>query len=91
MLGGALIGLGLGSLIGAQNRDPAQQPPVQSEGGNGEEASAGSTADSAQAGSAAQLAPAGQQGNRFGSVLLIGLLALAIYFVVRRSRRQRGY
>jgi hypothetical protein len=91
MLGGALIGLGLGSLIGANSRDQAQQPPVQSEGGNGDEAAAGTTTDPAKAGTGSQLAPAGQPQNRFGSILLIGLLALVIYFVVRRSRRKRGY
>jgi MYXO-CTERM domain-containing protein len=100
MLGGALIGLGLGSLIGAnQHRDPAQQPPVQSEGGNGngDEAATGSNSNSAsngdpsQAGSA-QMAPAEQTQSRFGSALLVGLAGLAIFFMMRRRRnRQRGF
>jgi hypothetical protein len=98
MLGGALIGLGLGSLIGAnQHRDPAQQPPVQSEGGNGDEAATGNSSSAAgngdptQAGSA-QMAPAEQPKSRFGSVLLVGLAGLAIYFMMRRRRnRQRGF
>jgi MYXO-CTERM domain-containing protein len=101
MLGGALIGLGLGSLIGANHqRDPAQQPPVQSEGGNGDEAAAennsGTTnsatnGDPSPAGSA-QMVPAEQPASRFGSVLLVGLAGLAIYFMMRRRRsRQRGF
>lgn len=101
MLGGALIGLGLGSLIGANRQpDPAQQPSTHSEGGNGSEAASGSGASSGASGDyldpsqagAAQVAPAEQPGNRLGSALLVGLAGLAIYFMMRRRRnRQRGF
>lgn len=80
MLGGALIGLGLGSLIGAGDRNP--NTVEQSEGGNGAAGSSASGAGETQA-NAAQA-----RENRVGPLLLFGILALAVFFLARRSRRR---
>ncbi|NEX62946.1 hypothetical protein [Noviherbaspirillum galbum] len=90
MLGGALVGLGLGSLLGSQHRDPAQQPPVQSEGGNGDQDAGSASGDWTQPGAQNQVAQQEQQQGRFGTALLLGLAALVIYFLVRRGRRRQG-
>lgn len=90
MLGGALLGLGLGSLMSrdgnAQNQ-PNQQPG--SSGGTSGESAGGASGDydngSAEQADAANTQTAG--GLR--SFLLIGLLALVLYFTVRRMRRRQ--
>jgi hypothetical protein len=94
MLGGALLGLGLGSLLGNRDRDRDPNNVNQTEGDSGTNngTSSGSSAagvDETQAG-AAQPAEQVPQ-NRFGSLLLLGALALAVYFLIRRARlRARG-
>lgn len=84
MLGGALIGLGLGSLLTSNdgNADPASQNAAnQSSGMQGSGTEASGTAQE----SAVQPAePPLKLG--VGGVLLLGILALLVYFLVRRAR-----
>lgn len=86
MLGGALLGLGLGSLMSSGNRNVEaanQNPAAQSSGANGD----GTTAAGAEATQPNATMPAEQpQENRLGSVLLLGAIALAVYFLIRRVR-----
>jgi hypothetical protein len=88
MLGGALLGLGLGSLMSGDRHTNAtdQNAANQTSGGNGEAAGATGTGDT-QPSSAQQ-----PQGNGLGRGLLIGIFALVVFFFVRRARaRRRGY
>lgn len=75
MLGGALVGFGLGSLLSRHdNRDNRDAVNTnQSEGSSADET--------------AQVANE-NSGNRFGSVLLWGLIAFAVFYLIRRSRRR---
>jgi hypothetical protein len=92
MLGGALIGLGLGSLI-SRDGNASNQPDRQADGtGSGSSASdsSGASGDYENAPAAAQAAPeaARQTASVFRTLLPVGLLALIIYFAVRRMRRR---
>lgn len=94
MLGGALLGLGLGSLISSGNRNDnasEQNAASQSAGTNAD----GSTAAGAGTPPASTVAPAEPaQQNRLGSVFLLGIIALLVFFLVRRARtraQQRRY
>ena len=85
-LGGALLGLGLGSLMGHRDRDP--NTTNQTEGGSGDNASGNGDAQTdTRTDSAQQPEPVRQ--NRFGSVLLLGILALVVAFFVRRALARR--
>lgn len=83
MLGGALIGLGLGSLISG-DRDP--DTAAQSEGGNGTAGESASGSGDTQDNALQAVDQA--QGNSLGSIVLLGILALVVFFLVRRARRR---
>jgi hypothetical protein len=76
-LGGALVGLGLGSLLGHRNADPNAV--------NQTEGSSGTSADDTQGG--VQPAQQEERGG-FGSLGLLALVAAVVYFLVRRVRRR---
>jgi hypothetical protein len=93
MLGGALVGLGLGSLLSSGNSNanpanPANQNPAnpdaaaQSSGASGD----GSTVSSGAGETAVAPAAEQPQESRFGSVLLLGGVSLAVIFLIRRLR-----
>jgi hypothetical protein len=90
MLGGALVGLGLGSLLssGNSNANPANQNPAnpdaatQSSGASGD----GSTVSSGAGETAVAPAAEQPQESRLGSVLLLGGVALAVILLIRRLR-----
>jgi hypothetical protein len=78
---GALIGMGLGSLISSNNQN--QNPANQSSGSSGDwDGASGNDGEQA---NAMQQSPQ-QEGNPFGVLLLLGLVALAIRYLVRRNR-----
>jgi hypothetical protein len=86
MLTGALVGLGLGSLMSHAgdrdvNRDVNNTNNAEGNSGTNGTGEAGTDVNAAQ-----QAEPPRQ--NRFGSPLLWGLLALAAFFLVRRARRR---
>lgn len=85
MLGGALLGLGLGSLM-SRDGNAANQPDRQADGTG----SSGASGDYENAPAAAQAAPEAdrQTASVFRTLLPVGLLALIIYFAVRRMRRR---
>lgn len=92
MLGGALLGLGLGSLM-SRDGNASNQPERQADGtGGGGSASdsSGASGDYENAPAAAQAAPEAerQTAGVFRTYLPVGLLALIIYFAVRRMRRR---
>ncbi|MDB5796636.1 MAG: hypothetical protein JWP36_538 [Paucimonas sp.] len=100
MLGGALLGLGLGSLMSQGDRNQANQNAQNQDGvnQNGQGQASGTSADGTtvsgtgetQANASQQAAPA--PGNRFGSLLLWAALALGAFFLFKRARaRRRGY
>jgi hypothetical protein len=90
MLGGALVGLGLGSLLssGNSNANPANQNPAnpdaasQSSGASGD----GSTVSSGAGETAVAPAAEQPQESRLGSVILLGGVALAVILLIRRLR-----
>lgn len=89
MLGGALIGLGLGSLISRGNdgnsANQNESSGTSGAGGENERAGGASADDGNQQGT---LAP--EAGSHpLGSLLLLGLLAMGVFFVARRMRRNR--
>jgi len=87
MLGGALIGLGLGSLISRGNGDNVANRTESGgsgdSGAEGESSGASGDDDRGQASSAAEVSS-----SPLSSVLFLGLFALLVYFVVRRIRRR---
>lgn len=96
MLGGALLGLGLGSLMsssGDRNANAANQNSGAS--GDGTAASGNETAQGEQANQANQTQATRQESeNRSGSLLLPIVLALGAFFVIRRlmaRARRRNY
>lgn len=97
MLGGALLGLGLGSLMshGDRNANTANQNGMNQNGENqtsgaSDNGATASGAEGTQVNSVQQPDQAPQ--NRIGTFLLWGLLAIAALFLFRRSRaRRRGY
>lgn len=80
-LGGALLGLGLGSLLG--DRDPDTVNRSEGNSGTGDAASGAGTNNA----DAAQVAGQEQEG-RSGAAWWLGILALAVFFLVRRIRRR---
>ncbi|HYC42731.1 MAG TPA: hypothetical protein VEB70_07065 [Noviherbaspirillum sp.] len=84
LLGGALLGLGLGSLLG--DRDRGDDTVNRSEGGSDTGTSASGT------GGSEEIKAAGQEEQRgYGSAWWLGILALAVFFLVRRVRRARRH
>lgn len=82
LLGGALIGLGLGSLLGSRDRDPNTMNQTE-----GSSANAGETASGAGDTSAnAEQVPT--EGNGINPAWWLGILALVVFFLVRRGRRK---
>lgn len=100
MLGGALLGLGLGSLMSRDGNAASQQNPENQQHQQPQSGSSGGMGDSGEAGSGASgnhaNAPTGvpvanqQMAGTLRSLLPIGLLVLVIYFAVRRMRRRNG-
>ncbi|HYD97283.1 MAG TPA: hypothetical protein VEC01_18305 [Noviherbaspirillum sp.] len=81
ILGGALIGLGLGSLLGGdRDANAANQSEGSSGAGTGNAASG--TGDE-------QAQPAQAQRSGFGSFWLWGILAAVVIYLVRRARNRR--
>lgn len=88
MLTGALVGLGLGSLMShAGARD--ENNPNNMNNAEGGSATSGTNADASQASATQDVEQA--QGSPYGSFLLLGILAFAVYFLMRRARRRRRY
>lgn len=81
LLGGALLGLGLGSLLGDRDRD--NDTVNRSEGGS----DTGTAASGAGGSEETQAAGQGEQ-RGFGSAWWLGILALVVFFLVRRARRR---
>lgn len=84
---GALIGMGLGSLISSNNQNPANQSSGSSGDWNDASGNDGQQANATQQ-------PQRQEGNPFGVLLLLGIGALGVRYLVRRNRarqRQQGY
>lgn len=81
---GALIGMGLGSLISSnnQNQDPANQSSGSS--GNWDDASGNASPQENAAQQTSQ-----QEGNPFGVLLLLGIAALVVRSMVRRIRARQ--
>lgn len=96
MLGGALLGLGLGSLMSRDGNAANQQNPQNQQsdssgsGSRSGDAASGASGDYANAPATAPAATAANQqtAGTLGSLLPIGVLALIIYFAVRRMRRR---
>jgi hypothetical protein len=85
---GALIGMGLGSLISSNNQN--QNPANQSSGSSGDWDNASGN-DGQQANATQQTQ---HEGNPFGVLLLLGIAALAVRYMVRRNRakqRNQGF
>ncbi|MEN3362928.1 MAG: hypothetical protein V7606_202 [Burkholderiales bacterium] len=79
MLTGALVGLGLGSLIShAGDRDKNNVNNADGASGTDGTGAAASGENATQA-----------QESSYGSYLLLGLLAFVVFFLVRRARRRR--
>lgn len=78
-LGGALLGLGLGSLLGDRDNDTVNR----SEGGS----DTGTAASGAGGNEEVQATGQGEQ-RGFGSAWWLGILALVVFFLVRRARRR---
>lgn len=90
MLGGALIGLGLGSLISRGNSDNVANQNESSSGSSGtsgENESTGGASGNYDDEQAAR-GPEEATSNPLRSLLLLGLLAMVMFFVVRRIRRK---
>ncbi|MEN3296514.1 MAG: hypothetical protein V7642_5767 [Burkholderiales bacterium] len=88
MLTGALVGLGLGSLIShAGGRD--ENDPNKVNNAEGASATKGTNADASTANATQDVEQA--QGSPYGPILLLGILAFAVYFLMRRARRRRRY
>jgi hypothetical protein len=91
MLGGVLVGLGLGSLMSSGDRN-AQAANQNNANENAENRTSGGSADGTTASGAdqsqANLAQSVEQPqqSRLGSGLLLGIFALAAFFLVRRAR-----
>lgn len=81
---GALIGMGLGSLISSTNQN--QDPASQSSGSSGDWE--GASGDDGRQANATQQTPQ-QEGNPFGIFLLLGIAALAVRHLVRRRRARQ--
>lgn len=79
MLGGALVGLGLGSLLS----NSSERAATDASGTSG-------TNDTTNAGTDATQDVAQEQGGGIGSLLGIGLLAVAVLWLVRRARRRKS-
>lgn len=86
MLGGALLGLGLGSLMSSGDRP--SDPAAQSEGGSGSE-SGSSAAGGGEAAIQAQQAREPVPQNKLGPVLLLAVLAAIVFLAARRFRLRR--
>ena len=102
MLGGALVGLGLGSLLGSHERNANNQLDANgnrvndgvNNGSNGDGSidpnapnqMSGADPNGTTAGGAGQAAQPAEQRSGFGSILLWGLLALVAFMLFRRSR-----
>ncbi|WP_162256963.1 hypothetical protein [Noviherbaspirillum sp. Root189] len=87
MLGGALIGLGLGSLISRSNGDNVvNQNESSGSGTSGENESTGGA--SGNYGDEQVLRGPEATSNPLGPLLLLGLLAMVVFYVVRRVRRR---
>lgn len=86
MLGGALLGLGLGSLMSSDDRQP--DTAAQSEGASGSEAGSGASGTS-EAAVAAQQAREPVPQNKLGPALLLAVLAVIVFLAVRRTRVRR--
>lgn len=91
MLGGALIGLGLGSLISRGNSDNV----VNQDEGSGSNGASGTSGENASTGGASgnygdeQALPEREAAsNPLGSLLLFGMLAIVVFVAVRRMRRR---
>jgi hypothetical protein len=82
-LGGALLGLGLGSLLGDRDRDTDAVNQAEGNSGTGSAASGAGEEQAAQA-------PGQAQERGFGGMWWLGILALAALYLVRRARR-RGH
>ena len=99
MLGGALVGMGLGSLLssGQRNANPAPQDrpnqgAVDPATGNRTSGAASNGTDGTGSGDSRPGATAQQkqpQESRFGFLLWPGLFALGTYLLIRRMRRRR--
>jgi high-affinity Fe2+/Pb2+ permease len=91
MLGGALIGLGLGSLISRGNSDNAVN---QNENSSGSGASGTSGTSESTGGASGNyedeqvLQEPEPKSNPLGALLLFGLLSTVVFYVVRRARRR---
>ncbi len=90
MLGGALLGLGLGSLLSSGERNNNLPNQNANNRGNGQTGGSGSVTNGTDASGNPMAADAttAQQpaASGFGSVLLWGLLGLAAFFLMRRMR-----
>lgn len=85
MLGGALLGLGLGSLMSSGDRQADNV--TQSEGGSGSDAgssASGSGEEMLQAQQAREPVPQ----NKLGPALLLAVLAAIVFIAARRFRRR---
>ncbi|GIZ51488.1 hypothetical protein [Noviherbaspirillum aridicola] len=88
MLGGALLGLGLGSLMSSNDRQP--DTAAQSEGGSGSETGSGASGTSeAEAAIEARQASEPVPQNKLGPVLLLTVLAAIVFLAARRFRARR--
>jgi hypothetical protein len=88
MLTGALVGLGLGSLMSHAGARDENNP------NNVNNAEGGSATNGTDAGTSAANAKQGVEqarGSPYGSILLLGILAFAVYFLLRRVRRRRRF
>jgi hypothetical protein len=84
MLGGALLGLGLGSMMSSDERD-ADTAVNQSEGGSGSGSSASGPGESQPQAAQNESVPQ----NKLGPALLLAIFALAVVFIVRRACARR--
>lgn len=86
MLGGALLGLGLGSLMSQDDRQA--NTTAQSEGGTGSEAGNGASG-AGEAAIEAQQAREPVPQNKLGPVLLLAVLAMIVFLAARRLRTRK--
>lgn len=98
MFGGALLGLGLGSLLSSNdrnnaanqsnaNRNPSDPNPM--DPSSGASTAGTSAAGNGDTGQTAALPAEQSHRGPFGSFLWFGLLALGAYFLLRKLRRRR--